>query len=80
MLLTKIRAFSTTGNLEGQNYIKNKKLVSLSEQNLVDCDHNCVQYEGEQSCDSGCNGGKFNVYSNTYALIGRSHVVCHGLD
>jgi len=39
------------------NFIKNKKLVSLSEQNLVDCDHECVEFEGEKSCDQGCNGG-----------------------
>merc|ERR1711991_588974 len=28
-----------------------------SEQNLVDCDHECMQYDGEKSCDAGCNGG-----------------------
>jgi len=50
-------AFSTTGNIEGQWFLGGNPLVGLSEQNLVDCDHECMEYQGEQVCDSGCDGG-----------------------
>ncbi|XP_047330812.1 probable cysteine protease RD19B [Impatiens glandulifera] len=52
-------SFSTTGALEGANFLATGKLVSLSEQQLVDCDHECEPDE-PGSCDSGCNGGLMN--------------------
>ncbi|XP_047321535.1 cysteine protease RD19A-like [Impatiens glandulifera] len=52
-------SFSTTGALEGAHFLSTGKLVSLSEQQLVDCDHECDPEEAG-SCDSGCRGGLMN--------------------
>merc|ERR1711972_1004795 len=41
-------AFSTVANIEGVNFVKTQKLLSLSEQQLVDCD---------KKSDQGCQGG-----------------------
>ena len=54
-------AFSTTGNVEGQWFIKKNSLVSLSEQQLVDCDKECDPQD-PQACDDGCNGGLMTKY------------------
>ncbi|CAA7390852.1 unnamed protein product [Spirodela intermedia] len=58
-------AFSTTGAVEGANFIATGKLLRLSEQQLVDCDHTCDAVE-KDACDNGCSGG---LMTNAYKYL-----------
>lgn len=57
-------AFSTTGAVEGSLFISSGKLISLSEQQLVDCD---------KKGDHGCHGG---FMENAYKWIEHHGGLC----
>jgi len=61
-------AFSTTGSVEGANAIFTKTLVSLSEQELIDCDRNL-----NQGCSGGLMDPAFDFIVNNNGIDTESH-------
>lgn len=62
-------AFSTVGALEGANFISNGKLVSLSEQQFVDCAGDF----GNQGCNGGLMDNGFKYAETTSICTERSY-------
>lgn len=62
-------SFSTSGALEGAHYLATGKLEVLSEQQMVDCDHECDPSE-PRVCDAGCNGGLMTTAFSYLAKAG----------
>jgi len=65
-------SFSTTGALEGASFIKNGKLISLSEQNFVSCDN-----RQNGGTDMGCNGG---LMDSAFTWAKKNGGVCTEAD
>jgi len=68
-------AFSTTGSIEGANCAAGNGLVSLSEQELVDCD--------TADGNAGCNGGDMLTamkWTETHALANEADYPYKGTD
>lgn len=61
-------SFSTTGAVEGANFVTHGDLISLSEQQLVDCDN---FHNGGK--DHGCNGG---LMDNAFTWIKKNGGLC----
>jgi KDEL-tailed cysteine endopeptidase len=69
-------AFSAVGAMESRNKIKNGKLLSLSEQQLVDC-------AGGSYGNLGCNGGDMGTafqYAHDYGMESEADYPYQGVD
>ncbi|RQM22609.1 hypothetical protein B5M09_005570 [Aphanomyces astaci] len=65
-------AFSTTGAVEGAAFVSSNNLVSLSEQELVDCDH-----DGDMGCGGGLMDHAFGWIKNHVGLCKEEDYTYH---
>jgi C1A family cysteine protease len=64
-------AFASTGAMEGAHYIKTKKLLSFSEQQLVDCS------DKNHGCSGGNAGKAFDFLEANYAELESVYPYTH---
>ncbi len=71
-------SFSAVCSMEGQIFRSTGKLVSLSEQNLLDCDNTTIA-----SSQTGCDGGNVEnafTYIRDYGIENNSYVYTSGVS
>jgi C1A family cysteine protease len=66
-------SFSTTGALEGANFISGGTLQSFSEQQLVDCSH-----DGNQGCNGGSMEIAFTYFETNDAILEENYPYTSG--
>ncbi|KAH7567190.1 hypothetical protein ACOSQ2_011328 [Xanthoceras sorbifolium] len=58
-------AFASIATVETAHFLANDKLVDMSEQQLIDCSHECT--DDKVVCNRGCKGGK-HILAYSYML------------